>query len=143
MIDARALGRVSLMIGVLVLIAATVVAARSHIAERNEQVLLVAALSIGVFLTVCGLLSWLSEKPLTEAEEERQIALAQQESVRTPSVSKAIAIYLLAVSVITGVIVGAATGDPGAGIQSFPFGLILSGAVWGLGVLFGYRPAGG
>jgi hypothetical protein len=140
-VDSRALGRVSLILGTIVLIVSVVVAARSHISERNEQVLLVAALSAGVFLTVAGLASWLSEKPITQAEEERQLALAQEESGRTPNVSKAVAIYLLVLTLITGVIVGVATGDTGAGIQTFTFGLILSGVVWGLGVLLGYRPA--
>jgi FtsH-binding integral membrane protein len=139
-IDMRALGRISLTLGTLGLIATAVVAARYHVSERDEQLLLVAALSAGVFLTVAGLASWLSEKPLTEAEEERQLALAQEQAGGPPSATKAVAVYILVLSIVTGVIVGVATDDVGSGIQTFTFGLILSGVIWGLGVLLGYRP---
>lgn len=141
--DTRALARLSLVAGILVLIAAVVLVRRVHTEEQGMELVFVGALAVGGFLTISGLAGVLTQQPMTEAEEDAW--LAEQEmrtgAGRAPSVSTAIGIYLMVLSVVAGVIVGVAAEDAGAGIQTFTFGLILGGVIWGLGLLLGYRPA--
>ena len=135
--DTRALGRLSLIVGLIILIASAFVTARTHFDESAEQLLLVLALALGIFLLLAGLVNVLSERPLSVEEE---LAEVQVFSGKPPSIATALGIYILVVSLVAGVIVGVMTEDVGAGIQTFTFGLILSGAIAGIGLLLGYRP---
>ena len=138
--DTRALGRLSLIVGLIILIASAFVTARTHFDESAEQLLLVLALALGIFLLLAGLINVLSERPLSVEEEEEELAEVQVFSGKPPSIATALGIYILVLSLVAGVIVGVMTEDVGAGIQTFTFGLILSGAIAGIGLLLGYRP---
>ena len=138
--DQRALNRVSLIAGLLIAIASLVTIRRYHTDETGVQFLLVAGLAIGACLFIVGLVNLLMEPPVTPEEDEEALAETEVRRGRPVSVATAIGAYLLALAVITAVIVGIAMNDAGAGIQTFTFGLILGGAIWGLGVLLGHRP---
>ena len=139
--DPRALKRLSLMLGVLVLLTSLFLTRRIHTEERGMELVLIAAMAIGAFFTISGLIGVLTEPPRTELEEEEEFVPAAVRTGRGPSLATAFGVYLLILAVIAGIVVGIATDDAGAGIQTFTFGLILGGVIYGLGVLLGYRPA--
>ena len=140
--DLRALYRTSLAAGILISIASLVVIRRVHTEDRGMEVLLIAGLAIGAFLTIVGLVNVLMEPPLPAEEDDEAAALADERIPRgrPVSVATAIGIYIVVLSVIAAFVVGVAAKDAGAGIQTFTFGLILGGVIWGLGVLLGHRP---
>jgi hypothetical protein len=139
-VDQRALNRVSLIAGLLIAIASLVTIRRYHTDETGVQFLLVAGLAIGGCLFIVGLVNMLMEPPVTPEEEDEALAEAEVRRGRPVSIATAVGVYLLALSAIAAVVVGIALNDVGAGIQTFTFGLILGGVIWGLGVLLGYRP---
>jgi hypothetical protein len=140
-VDTRALKRLSLIVGILILIGSIIAVRQFRTEDSGLEVLLIAGLAIGGLLLLSGLFGVISEPPMTEEEEEAALAAEQVASGRPMSVSTAMGLYLLVLSVLAGIVVGVASGDLGFGIQAFTFGLILSGVVYGLGVLLGYRPA--
>jgi hypothetical protein len=138
-LDLRALNRLSLTAGILILLGTIVAIREMHAEERGIEVLLIAGLAIGAFLTIVGLVNVLMEPP-ARVEEEEEPAEELLPAGRPVSITTAIGAYILVLAVISGIIVGIAADDPGAGIQTFTFGLILGGVIWGLGVLLGHRP---
>ena len=138
--DPRALKRVSLMLGVLVVLTGLFLTRRIHTEERGMELVLIAAMAIGAFFTISGLIGVLTEPPRSEAEDEEEFVPAEVRSGRGPSLATAFGVYLLILAVIAGIVVGIAADDAGAGIQTFTFGLILGGVIYGLGLLLGYRP---
>jgi hypothetical protein len=111
-----------------------------HTEEAGMIFVMVATLAIGGFLAISGLVGVLTAPSMTREEAEEALIDAQERAGRPISVSSAIAIYVLFLAVVAALIVGIATRDTGAGIQTFTFGLILGGVVWGLGLLLGHRP---
>lgn len=139
--DTRALFRISLILGIVVLASAVIAVRSVHTEERGMELTLIAGIAIGGFFLISGLIGVLHEPPLTAEEEEEALAVQQVTATRPPiSVATAVGIYVLILAVIAGVIVGIAADDSGAGIQTFTAGLILGGVIWGLGVLLGHRP---
>jgi hypothetical protein len=139
-VDVRAFYRICLALGLLLAIASLVVIRRMQTDSVGVQALLVAGLAAGICLFVSGLVGVLAEQPITEEEEEAALAEEQVHARRPVSIATAVGIYIVALAAIAGVVVGIAFHDPGPGIQTFTFGLILGGVIWGLGVLLGYRP---
>jgi hypothetical protein len=140
-VDTRALYRISLILGIIVLISSVVAVREIHTEERGMELALIAGLAAGGFFLITGLVGVLTERPMTEEEEEEKLAIQQLTSDRPViSVSAAIGIYVVVLAVIGGVIVGIASKDSGAGIQTFIAGLILGGVIYGVGVLLGHRP---
>ena len=137
--DTRALKRLSLWTGIIVLLTALVLVRRVHTEERALELVLIIALAVGAFLTISGIVGVLTEPP-RPAPEENDEATIGPVTGRPISVTTAVGIYLLVLAVIAGVVVGIASDDVGAGVQTFTFGLILGAVVWGLGLLLGYRP---
>lgn len=138
--DLRALNRLSLITGILILLGTIVAIREMHTEERGIELLLIAGLAVGAFLTIVGLVNVLLEPPTTAEEEEDERAEETLRTDRPVSITTAIGAYILVLAVVSGIIVGIATGDAGFGIQTFTFGLILGGVIWGLGVLLGHRP---
>ena len=139
--DPRALKRLSLILGVLVLVSGLFVTRRVHTDERGMELVLIALMAVGAFLTISGLIGVLTEPPRAALDEDEEVVAPALRTGRAPSLATAFGLYLLILSVIAGIVVGIATDDAGAGIQTFTFGLILGGVIYGLGVLLGYRPA--
>ena len=137
--DLRALNRLSLVTGILILLCTIVAIRQMHTEERGIELLLIAGLAIGAFLTIVGLVNVLMEPPV-RADEEDEPAEEPTPAGRPISITAAIGGYIVVLSVVAGIIVGIASGDAGFGIQTFTFGLILGGVIWGLGVLLGHRP---
>ena len=138
--DLRALNRLSLIAGILILLGTIVAIREMHTEERGIEVLLIAGLAIGAFLTIVGLVNVLLEPPVVAEEEEADLAEEPLPTGRPVSIAAAIGGYILVLSLVAGIIVGVAADDAGFGIQTFTFGLILGGVIWGLGVLLGHRP---
>lgn len=148
--DPRALRRLTLIVGVLVLVAAFVMARRVHTEARNAELAIIGALAAGIFLTVAGAISLLTEPPAPAVEYDEydepfvpaDLAgeTAEWRPPRATFVATLVGIFLLIVAAVIGAIVGAADRDLGTGIQTFTFALILGGVVLGLGLLLGYRP---
>jgi hypothetical protein len=136
----RALNRLSLIAGILILIGTLITIRNVHTEDRGMEVLFVAGLAIGAFLLIVGLVNVLMEPSLTPEEEEGLLLEEDLHARRPPSVTTAIAVFILVLAAIAGVVVGVATGDSGYGIQTFTFSLIFGGVIWGLGLLLGYRP---
>ena len=134
--NAHALRRVLLGLGLLVFLIGMVMARRVHTEARGMEVVLIGLIAAGAFLLIVGLIGVLTEQPEPEEDVER---LPVHEG-KPASVGAAVGAYLLALALITGIIVGVATGDTGAGIQAFSFGAILGGIVFGLGYVLGLRP---
>ena len=130
-----------LLSGILITAAAMIVTARMHAEERALEILLIAAMAIGLFLVIAGLIGILTEPPRPSDEfaldEEAATPLAAR---RPPSIATALGVYLFILAVIAGIVVGVAQDDAGAGIQTFSFGLILGGVIAGIGFLLGHRP---
>jgi len=138
-LDLRALNRLSLVTGILILLCTIVAIRQMHTEERGIEVLLIAGLAIGAFFTIVGLVNVLMESPVRD-DEELEPADEPVRAGRPVSVAAALGAYIVVLSVVAGIIVGIASDDAGAGIQTFTFGLILGGVIWGLGVLLGHRP---
>jgi hypothetical protein len=136
----RALNRVSLIAGLLVLIGTVVAIRNVHTEDRGVEVLFVTGLAVGAFLLIVGLVNVLMEPSLTPEEEEDALLEEDLHARRPLSITSAIATLILVLSVVAGTIVGVATGDSGYGIQTFTFSLIFGGVIWGLGLLLGHRP---
>jgi hypothetical protein len=139
-VDTRALFRISFLLGIVILTASLIATRTIHTEERGMILALIAGMAIGGFFLISGLVGILNERPLTE-EEEEALAVQQVTATRPPiSVTTAVGIYVLILAAVAGLIAGIAFRDAGAGIQTFTFGLILGGVIWGLGVLLGHRP---
>lgn len=139
--DTRALFRISFLLGIVVLAASLIAVRTIHTEEQGMILALIAGMAAGGFFLITGLVGILNERPLAEDEEEEALAVQQVTATRPPvSVTTAVGIYVLILAAIAGLIVGIAQRDAGAGIQTFTFGLILGGVIWGLGVLLGHRP---
>lgn len=139
--DTRALFRISLILGLVVLICSVVAVREIHTEERGIELLMIAGIAAGGFFLITGLTGVLTERPMTEEDEQERLAAQQLTSGRPlVSVSTAIGIYVLVLAIIAGMIVGIASDDSGAGIQTFIAGLILGGVIYGAGVLLGHRP---
>lgn len=137
--NTRALHWVSLWVGILLTIVALVMIRQTHTEERAMELAMIAALAIGGFLLISGLIGTLTEPPRPAFADDEPDDLPAQG--RPVSVSTAIGVYLFAIAVIAGIVVGIFAEDVGAAIQTFTFGVILGGVIWGLGLLLGYRPA--
>ena len=139
--DLRALRRLLLIVGIVVLIASVITARRVHTEERAMEVALIAAIAAGAFLTISGLIGVLTEPPAPAAvaydETAEPTALPE---ARGPSLGVAIGVYLFVLALLAGIIVGIAARDAGAGIQTFTFGLILGAIIFGIGYMLGHRP---
>ena len=139
--EPRALRRVTFLTGLLITIAAVITASRMRTEERAIEVALIAAIAVGAFLLISGLIGMLTEPTQAEVETfDEETEPAPQPERRAPSIATAMGIYLFILAALAGVIVGIAQDDPGVGIQTFTFGLILGAVVWGIGVVLGHRP---
>jgi len=141
-VDTRALFRISLILGVIVLISSVVAVRELRTDERGIELLMIAGIAAGGFFLITGLTGVLTQRPMTEEEEETLPVQPVTSGRPIVSVSTAIGIYVLILAVIAGTIVGIASKDSGAGIQTFIAGLILGGVIYGVGVLLGHRPVG-
>jgi hypothetical protein len=140
-VDTRALFRISLILGIIISVSALIAVRSIHTEERGMELALIAAMAVGGFFFISGLVGVLHEPPMTEEEEEEALAVQRVTSTRPPiSVSAAVAIYVLVLTVVAGLVVGIALRDAGAGIQTFTAGMILGGVIWGLGLVLGHRP---
>jgi hypothetical protein len=140
-VDTRALFRISLILGIIVLIGSVFAVRQFHTEERGVELAMIAGIAAGGFFLIAGLTGVLAERPMTEEEEEDALAVQQLTNERPAiSVSAAMGIYVLVLSVIGSAIVGIALDDFGAAIQTFVAGLILGGVVFGVGALLGHRP---
>jgi hypothetical protein len=140
-VDTRALFRISLILGVIVLIGSVIAVREFHTEERGVELAMIAGIAAGAFFFIAGLAGVLTERPMTEDEEEEALAVQQLTNER-PAVSvwAAMGIYVLVLSIIGSVIVGIALDDAGAAVQTFVAGLILGGVIYGVGTLLGHRP---
>jgi hypothetical protein len=140
-VDTRALFRISLILGIIVLVGSVIAVRQFHTEERGVELAMIAGIAAGGFFLIAGLTGVLTERPMTEDEEEEALAVQQLTSERpVVSVWAAMGIYMLVLSVIGAVIVGIALDDFGAAVQTFLAGLILGGVVYGVGTLLGHRP---
>jgi hypothetical protein len=143
-VDTRALKRLLLWVGIPIMIAAFILMRRVHADTRGMELALIGLFTLGAFLTLSGLLGTLTEPPRTEDElAEDAAARSAAEPTRAPSVATAMGAYILVLAAVAGAVVGVAQSDAGAGIQTFTYGVILGGVVFGLGYLLGHRPAAG
>jgi hypothetical protein len=140
-VDTRALFRISLILGIIVLVSSVIAVREFHTDDRGIELAMIAGIAAGGFFLIAGLTGVLTEQPMTEEEEEEALAVQQLTSERPAiSVSAAMGIYVLILSVIGAIIVGIALDDVGAAVQTFLAGLILGGVIYGAGVLLGHRP---
>lgn len=147
--DPRALRRLTLLVGVLVLASAFIMARRVHTEERNAELAIISALAAGIFLTVAGVISLLTEPPAPDVDDYDELdepegalpAVAEWRPPRATFVASLVGIFLIVVAAVIGAIVGAADRDVGTGLQTFTAALILGGVVLGVGLLLGYRPS--
>lgn len=139
----RALKRLMLIVGVLVLAGSLAATRRVHADERVIEVTLIAGMAIGLFLAISGLLGVLTEPSETaEQREAEELQLAEERAAgRGPTVAAAIGSYLLLVALVLGAVVGIAQNDIGVAIQTFTAALILGGVIVGIGLMLAYRPA--
>lgn len=139
--DTRALFRISLILGVIVLVGSVIAVRQFHTDARGVELAMIAGMVAGGFFLIAGLTGVLTERPMTEEEEEEALAVQQLTNERpVVSVSAAMGIYVLILSIIGSVIVGIALDDVGAAVQTFVAGLILGGVIFGVGTLLGHRP---
>jgi uncharacterized membrane protein len=140
-VDTRALYRISLILGIVVLIGSVIAVREFPTEERGVEMAMIAGIAAGAFFFIAGLAGVLAERPMTEEEEEEALAIQQLTNERPViSVAAAMGIYVLVLSVIGSTIVGIALDDFGAAVQTFLAGLILGGVIYGVGVLLGHRP---
>jgi hypothetical protein len=140
-VDSRALYRISLILGIIVLASSVFAVRQLHTDDRGLELALITGIAAGGFFLIAGLTGVLTERPMTEEEEEEALAVQQLTSERPAiSVSAAMGIYVVVISIIGAVIVGIALDDVGAAVQTFLAGLILGGVIYGAGVLLGHRP---
>src|SRR5262249_43744093 len=107
--------------------------------DTANEVAIILTLAAGAFLFIVGLVGVLTTPPAPSEYDET----AEREPVReaTPSaVSTAIGVYIAVVAFVSGLVVGFAKDDVGAGIITFTFGAIMGAAIFGLGYVFGHRP---
>ncbi|MGE3601735.1 MAG: hypothetical protein AB7N70_40070 [Dehalococcoidia bacterium] len=139
--DTRALFRISLVLGIIVLVSSVIAVREFHTEDRGLELALIAGIAAGGFFLITGLAGVLAHPPRTEEEEAEAAAVQQLTSERPAiSVTAAMGLYVLVLSVIGAIIVGIALDDFGAGIQTFVAGLILGGVIYGAGLLLGLRP---
>lgn len=138
--NTRALRRLTLALGIVILVAAVVVVRRVPAETRADQWLQIAALTLGAFLLICGVITTITEPPPT-AEEREQVYGLPTRAVRRSAVNTIIGLYVGFLAIVAGAVVGIATGDVGAGIQTFTYGAIVGGILVGVGVLLGHRPS--
>lgn len=137
--NVRALARLLLIAGSLILFSSLVMARIWHTEDRTNEVMIIAAIALGAFLTITGLNATVTEPepaPMMDEADEPVVAGAGPSAVRI-----AIGVYLFVLAIAAGIVVGVAQGDSGAGIQTFTAGVIFGGVIFGIGFMLGHRPA--
>lgn len=142
--DTRALKRLLLLVGVPIMIAAVILMRRVRAESAAMEYLLIALLALGAFLAISGLVGTLTEPPVPDDAFDDASPLSRAGDTlppRPPAVAAAMGMYVVLLAIVAGIIVGVAQGDAGVGIQTFTFGIILGGIIFGVGYLLGHRPA--
>jgi len=141
-VDTRALKRLLLIIGIPITLAALILMREVRADTRGMEWTLIGLFALGAFLTISGLVGTLTEPPRAEDDQAEEVsAPATVAPARAPSVATAMGAYIFVLAAVAGAVVGVAQDDAGAGIQTFTFGVILGGVVFGLGFLLGHRAA--